>query len=278
MKNIIIPTDFTEASYHTISYGIALAKALHTERIILYHAYQSYVPGDPDFGLVMPADVETYKALSEEGMEKVKTTFKNQLLSSIQLLCENDYNIIENGIEEAAEKYKADLVIMNLSASSGLENALFGSTAISLSKTSKTPVLIVPADAKFTQFNKALLAIDMADAEKTTPIAAIKNFLAATNAQVDVLHVALNDKNSEENFDKQVQFLKSALNSFNVQFHFEKGDHLREVINNFAAQHQSDIIIMIPKQHGWFQSIFRHSYSKEIVFHSHIPVLAIHEK
>ena len=277
MKSILIPTDFSEAGYNTTAYGIALAKALNTERIILYNAYQPYIPEDPEYAPVLAIDAGAYKAISEEGMEKMKNTFQHEIPASIELICESDYNIVEHGIEEASEKYNAELIVMNLTSTGDLANILFGSTAVSLSKHSTVPVLIVPEKIKFSSLQKILLAIDLKQSKKTTPLDEIRKMLDASKAQLDVLHVSLHDKDSEDSFEEDIEFLKTSLGNYNTQYYFEKGNDLTETINAFAAQHHSDMIIMIPKKHGWFESIFRHSDSKAIALHSHVPVLAIHE-
>src|SRR5262245_9372259 len=40
MKNLLIGTDFSEASVHAAKYGCILAKQLNAEKIILLHIYQ----------------------------------------------------------------------------------------------------------------------------------------------------------------------------------------------------------------------------------------------
>ena len=277
MKSILIPIDFSPAAYNTAAYGIALAKTLNAERIILYNAYQPYISEDPEYTPLIASDAIAYKAISEEGLEKMRTTFQNEIPASMELILESDFNIVEQGIEEASEKHNAELIIMNLTSTGNLANALFGSTAISLSKHSKTPVLIVPEDVKFSPLQKVLLALDLKQSKQTTPVDEISKILDALNAQLDVLHVSLHEKDTTPDFEDDIEFLKTAFSKYNSQYYIEKGSHLTETINAFAAQHHSDMIIMIPKKHGWFESIFRHSESKAIVLHSHIPVLAIHE-
>ncbi|MFT4155682.1 universal stress protein [Parafilimonas sp.] len=277
MKSILIPTDFSDTSYHTISYGIALAKALSTEKIVIYNAYQPYVPEDPEYNPVSLSDLELYKEIGEQGMQKIKDVFQGGMPSSIELICEVDYNVVESGIIEVSEKYNAGLIIMNVSSTGALENLLFGSTAVSLSRHSKIPVLIVPAEAKFTKLDKMLLAIDLKNTKTISPIPHIRQLLDITHAQLDALHVLVHEKDTEEVREEDIEFLKTNFAGYKTQYFVEKAHTLTDGINDFADEHQSDMIIMIPKKRGWLESIFRRSESKAIVFHSHVPVLAIRE-
>jgi hypothetical protein len=38
-----------------------------------------------------------------------------------------------------------------------------------------------------------------------------------------------------------------------------------------------DLIITIPKKMGWFDSLFRRSHTKMLAFHSHVPLMVVHE-
>ncbi len=277
MKNILIPTDFSDASYRTIAYGIALSKTLNAEKIIIYNAYQPYISEDPEFKPVLLNEIDMYKEVSEQAMQKIKDTFQEKIDPAAQLICEVDYNVVEGGIIEASEKYNAGLIVMNVSSTGALENLLFGSTAVSLSKHSKIPVLIVPAEAKFTKLDKILLAIDLKNTKTTTPVNHIKKILDITNAKLDALHVLVHEKDTDNVKEEDIEFLKTNFAGYNTQYYIEQAHSLTEGINDFADKHQSDVIIMIPKKRGWLESIFRRSESKIIAFHSHIPVLAIRE-
>jgi nucleotide-binding universal stress UspA family protein len=41
--------------------------------------------------------------------------------------------------------------------------------------------------------------------------------------------------------------------------------------------HPIDMLIMLPKKHSFFASLFHKSQSKEMAYHSHIPLLALHQ-
>jgi nucleotide-binding universal stress UspA family protein len=47
-------------------------------------------------------------------------------------------------------------------------------------------------------------------------------------------------------------------------------------VTDFVEQHQADWVIVIPKDHGFFSSLFATSHTTRLAFHSQIPVLAIH--
>ena len=278
MKSIIVPTDFSSASYNTARYAIALAADLSADKIVLYNAYQPYIPEDPEYNTILTQDISEYKTISEEGLIKMKSTLQAEAPSSLQLDCESDYSMIQAGIESACKKHNAVLVIMGVTGTgNSIEEAIFGSNAVDVARHSKTPVIIVPSAAKYSGLQKILLVLDFKKVAETTPVNEINSLLNATNAQLDVLHVEINDGGTEESVDNEKKILNSLFNNYEPQYYFVKGENFTETINQFAVENNSDLIIVIPKKHGLFESIFKRSHTKALAFHSHIPIMTIHE-
>ncbi|MBP8115830.1 MAG: universal stress protein, partial [Chitinophagaceae bacterium] len=50
-----------------------------------------------------------------------------------------------------------------------------------------------------------------------------------------------------------------------------------EAINQFANDKKVDMIIVVHKGQSLFSKLFVKSHTKKLVYHSSIPVLAIHE-
>lgn len=277
MNTILVPTDFSASAYNAARYAIALAKDLNAEQIILYNAFQPYVSEDPELGLPLQTDVEEFKKISEQGLAKMKDTLQNEIPSSIQLKSESEYNEITRGIIDACEEYNAELIIMGITvAENKLEEALMGSNAVDISKYSEIPVIIVPLEAKYAPLQKILLAVDLKKSGATIPVAAIKNILDATKAKLDILHVETN-AHDEVDPDKEKIILDSLLSSYHPQYHLLKGEIFTDTINQFAHENNIDLIIIIPKKHGLFEGIFKRSHTKQLAFHSHIPVMTVHE-
>jgi len=278
MNSILIPTDFSHTSYNTISYGIALAAALQAKTLVLYNAYQPFVSDDPAFDPILLNDISTYKSISEEGLEKIKTAFHSQIPSSIQVIYESDYNTIEEGIKNACEKHNTELIIMNITGEpGGIEEILIGSTAVSLSRHSKIPVLIIPQEAKYNGLKKVLLALDFKKLEQTTPAAEINKILDATDAALNIVHVEHNQVDAGKAFTSEKNILDILFANHKPEYHFIQGEAVTSTINNFADEIGADLMIIVPKKHSFLENIFKGSSTKKLVFHSHIPVLSIHE-
>jgi nucleotide-binding universal stress UspA family protein len=54
-----------------------------------------------------------------------------------------------------------------------------------------------------------------------------------------------------------------------------EGENFTDAMDNFIVQQQIDMMLVIPKKHGWLESIFRRSHTTRLAFHTHVPLLCI---
>jgi nucleotide-binding universal stress UspA family protein len=278
MQAIIVPTDFSPNAYNAAQYAIALATDFNAARLIIYNAFQPYIPEDPELSMIpLQMDINEFSELSRTGLMKMKEQLGPGIPASLQVEYESEYNVARVGIVDACEKYNAELIVMGISgAETKLEESLIGSTAVDVSRLSHRPVIIVPETASYNGIKKILMVVDFKKVEQTTPVEEIKKVLDATKAHLDVLHVEVNDNDSEKALEKEKDLFDSFFTNYSVAYHFIKGDNFTDVVNAFAVGNKSDLIIVIPKKHSLLEQIFKRSHSKALAFHSNLPVLNIH--
>ncbi|NCW87667.1 MAG: hypothetical protein EBV71_02100, partial [Chitinophagia bacterium] len=48
-------------------------------------------------------------------------------------------------------------------------------------------------------------------------------------------------------------------------------------INDFAIRNELDLVITIPKKHSVVERIFKGTSSKQLIYHSNVPIACVHE-
>jgi nucleotide-binding universal stress UspA family protein len=273
MKTILVPTDFSTTAKNAALYAIDLANQLHSSKIILYNAYQAPVVTEPTMPVMQMLDVDTLKKISEDSMKQFKSSFASSNNIQIETICE--YAVLPNAIRDICEKTGADLVVMGITGSSKFEEVLIGSTAISVVKHTKVPVIVIPPNAKCQQIGKVMLACDYKKVEETTPVMPIKKLLDATNAKFFVLNISGKQKGADT---KQEELISRMFSEYNIEYSYSNNDDFINGINDFAEANNIDMIITIPKRHGMFDGLFKESHTKQLAFHSHVPLMCIHEE
>ena len=67
--------------------------------------------------------------------------------------------------------------------------------------------------------------------------------------------------------------LDGLLKGYQPQYHFTENESFTAGINLFADNNQIDLVITMPKKHGFFDTLFKKSHTKRLAFHSHLPLV-----
>jgi nucleotide-binding universal stress UspA family protein len=164
---------------------------------------------------------------------------------------------------------------MGITGGSKVEEALMGSNTISVAKHVTIPVFIIPKGAQYKPIRQVVLACDFRKVVDTMPVTAIKNILDGTKANLHILNVS--EKPTKPNEEFESLLLQTLFEGYQPEYHFIHDTHFAEAINHFADTNAIDLIITIPKKHGLFEGLFRKSHTKSLAFHSHVPLMVIHE-
>ena len=261
MKNVIIPVDFSETSLNAARYAAEMLSGKSDASIILYNMYTH----DDEFEMA-----GTY-------LESLKKELLVKGDKEIECIVEKGDDLIDS-LERLSYQKTATLVIMGIAGKSPLKQKLIGSNTLKLAERDVCPVLIIPPDAKFNSIKNVALASDFKEVEMTTPVTYLKAVLDFFKPNLHIvnvnseIHVALNEELKQER-----EWLKGQFSEYNTEFYFITTFDFEETIEQFTADKNIDMVITVPRNHNFFQSVFKQSATKKLAFHSSIPVLAAHE-
>ncbi len=280
MNAILVPTDFSTTAHNAALYALKLAEQLGVKKLVLYHSYEIPITIDPLVPGIQMLDMESLQAGSAKGLENFKLQIQ-EFAANITIDKVSEYGSLSEGLDEVCEKVGAGLMVMGITGGGLLEEKLIGSNTISVAKHSRIPLIIVPANARFTGIEKIMLTSDFDKADTTIPVESVKKIVAETKAKLFVLNV-------EEESDEKGNMTPSAimgesfamhtlLQDLNPEYHFSYSKNYVEAINEFAFEYKIDLIITVPKKHGFFETLFNASHTKMLAFHSHLPLMVVHE-
>lgn len=276
MKNIIVPTDFSETAKNAAIYAAQFAKQVQADKIILYNAYQQPVVTDPNMTPVELIDFNELKNISNAGLEHFKT-FLQPYSANIEIEGFSEYATLQNGIDDVCKNHNADAIVMGVTGGGTIDEVLMGSNAVSVARHSIIPVIVVPPGATFSSIKNVVLACDFKKVVETTPVEPLKHLLDETKAKLFVLNIDHNNKNFSADTRFESLMLDTLLQGYNPDYNFIDNTDFVEAINNFAVDKNIDLIVTIPKKHGFFEGLFKRSHTKQLAFHSHIPMMVLHD-
>lgn len=275
MYSILIPTDFSESCFNAAKYAIGLANQINSNKIILYHAYGVWNIADPLNGYEQTTISAKY---SNESMEKL-IDFKNRLLPFAENIDIEAYQSTDNladGLNNVCSITGANLIIMGLhDDGSVIKQTLSGHHIIDMAKHTVCPVILVPSKANFERIEEILLSSNFKEQEIRNATNHIANLTAITGAKLYVAHVQ--SPHNHQLHEKEETAVMMELASSNPHFYTLQHEDYIHAINDFAQEKEVDLLISISKRHSWFSGFFHKSHTKTLAFHSHLPLMILHD-
>jgi nucleotide-binding universal stress UspA family protein len=274
MKTIIVPVDFSTTSANAAVFACKIA-AFYGADIWLYHTYELPVALG-EFAYPVFDMAEMQKAADGE-LAIFKGNILQQVESPITIHTLAEMNTLQDGLNELCENKKPDLVVMGISGKNALTQLLVGSNTIRAIHTIKYPVLVIPPLAAFTPIRKIGFACDFEKIQQNTPIPLLKKIVIDFNADLHVLNVDFNNTNFNEDTLNERFALNEMMGDIKPAYHNIESEDITEGINWFANKEKLDIIVVIPKKHTLVQKMFIRGHTKDLLYHTHLPILSIHQ-
>lgn len=274
MKTIIVPVDFSTTSANAAEFASKLA-AFYGADLLLYHAYEIPIALSEFAYPVFDVTEMQKAALHELEILKENTLAKLKYSININLLAEK--NVLEIGLEGICDEIKPSLVVMGLSGKNALSRLIVGSNTLKAIHHLKYPILVIPAKADFLPIRKIGLACDYKQVVINTPLELLKKVVKDFRAELHVMNVDFENKNFEPGMIQESVMLTELLKDLKPEFHSIEAPDVVEGLNTFAQMAKLDWIVVIPKKHTLVQKIFTTSHTQQMLYHTTVPILCIHE-
>lgn len=275
MKTFIVPTDFSDTSKNAARFAARLAEQVKDSHIILYNVFDKIETGSD--GSVVYNDHEGRKKIMELALASVRTDMIS-LAPGISISCfaEEEGSFIDS-LERLARHKEADMIIMGITGATPLEQ-VFGSNTLSMVNRNVCPVMIIPPDASFTGVKNVAFTSDFKDIDKTTPIAALRKVLDIFKPLIHVVNVdSEHYVELTEEYKAERAKLEVILAGYETEFYFMRQFDFVDAINLFVSDYKIDMLFIVPKKHSFLGGLFKSSYTKKLAYHSHVPLVAVHE-
>lgn len=272
MKKILVPTDFSEQADKALYVAAQLAKK-HKSEIFLLHMLE--LP----MGLADPARKGGNLPESLYFMKMANKRFKEVLdkpfLKGIKVIEMIQFQQTFEGINQAAQKYKVNMIVMGSHGATGFKEVFIGSNTEKVVRTSTVPVLVIKSKYDPFQIKNFVFASDFSP-EIT---GAFKQAVLFARKNKANLHLLLVNTPSHfyttENASRLISdFVKSAKPRLaGITTHIYNDVSVESGILNFANSINADLIGMGTHGRKGLAHFLNGSISEDMVNHSHLPVI-----
>lgn len=271
MKTILVPTDFSHVAQNALNYAIEVASKLGGE-LLLYHAYETNKKSGNKWGSFMDGQdqIEHLNEQMNSLAEKYEKILSNKGLSLQTKVVEQPVSSLFGTI---VEECAVDLIIMGSKGASGWEKMIFGSVATQALDEAKAPVIVVPPNKPHLSIEKALLSLDL-NHLYIDALAPFKELAGITGTSITILNID-NGKTNEEGLQRVKDFLKEIETNYTQ---VPLSESINQSINDIIDSNNYDLLCMIRRKKGFWESLFQKSITNTQVNSAQVPLMVLPQK
>lgn len=274
MKNILLPTDFSDNSINAINYAIDLFYNKECSFHILNVQKQSDFVLD-DF-MTESSNTTVHNTIAKDNKTKLKEFSEN--IKKEHPNKELDFNLLFDfdnlihAIKEAISYKNIDLIIMGSNGATGTREIIFGSNTLNVIRKVNCPVLVIPENYKFKKVNSILFSSEDCKAYTKQNTKLLQDLVKENKATLSVADVSFLSKNTSE---------KSFLdNIFDVEYNYFK---IKDVPESMAVRTIIQLFnyeiyaLFINTEFTFLDRFLYTSKDQEISYKTKIPLLVLRE-
>ncbi|MEP2237605.1 MAG: universal stress protein [Maribacter sp.] len=279
MKNILIPTDFSDNAWNALLYGISFFEKTHcTFHIVHINAIDTNVSGEAAMYIAPEILEDTVLA---ESREQLKTLSKK--IEQLPLNVKHEfhfkaiYGFLTDQLKELVKKKNIDLIVMGTKGASGLKSVSIGSNTGNVTTKVACTLLAVPEDATYEKVEEIGFPSDLNLAYDITILDTIKDIVLLKKAALRLLYVSNKGEELNQNQSKIKNLLLDFYKDTACTFHKVTGKKIDESVQCFTESRNLDMLIMVAKNLNFLERILFRPTVEKISYHTKVPFLVIHE-
>lgn len=267
MQKILIPTDFSSVADNATMYAIEMAAAFKSE-LFLYHVY---LMKRGDYDLDFSEEEQPFKKKIDLKMKKTKEKFEEIITQKELTINTKTYQgSIFSLFGSTVKKNGIGLIVMGSKGASGLSKVVFGSVAATALDISEVPLLVIPPKYPFQPLRHIVFAIDHKEFSPHL-LLPLQELAVKFGAKVTILNVT--DSNQKNKREKNIDL-------DNVETTYREipiSKSINESINIFIEKENCDLLCMMRRDKGFFESMYKGSITKNQVYNTKVPLLVLPE-
>lgn len=274
MKRIIVPIDFSEYSEYALETATILAKKNNAEVMVL-HMLEMSEAILTRAGTDMQMETMFFLKLAEKKFEEF---LKKDYLKGLKVIPIIKHFKVFSEVNDVAEEYGADLIIMGSHGASGIKEYFIGSNTEKVVRHSNIPVMVIKHNPILVDFEHVVFACDFSE-EAVKPYINATKFFNKLGSKMHLIYVNLPNEQfrSTLEIENKVHSFFKKVNGDSDSDHSVKyySDYtIEQGILNYANVIGADLIAVATHGRTGLSHLLEGSISEDIANHSTLPVVS----
>jgi len=274
MKNILVPTNFSENCKKAEELGIEMAK-LYNSEIHFFHLINTpvnWVELDKEKEKRYPETVKQI-GIAKASLRELEKKAERQGLECRTFL---EFDGGQANILKHSGHFHHDFIVTGSSGTRGGIRELMGSNVEKIVRKADVPVVVVKDEEVSFPFKDIVFVSDFLQ-DVSDAFKQVISIAEKCGAHIHLLRVnTQTDFNSiEQGLDPIKEFLKKFPDLDNLSMNVYNEPDVETGINNFLKYRDADLIAMCTHGRTGFLSLFSKSIAEGVTNHSELPVMTI---
>ena len=281
MKNILIPTDFSDNAWNAIFTALKLYKDVKCKFIFL-HAFEPKAmnmlgrKSQQRLGVIY----DSLAQHSAQELDKILTYINKNHHNpnhSFETISRSD--TLEESVMELVSVRDIDLVIMGTQGATGAKEIFMGSNTVKVLRQLKNiSILVVPNVFKIQKLKTLVLPTDYTRKHEKFELLPVMELSKLWNTAIQVIHLGeefvLTDVQKTN-----IKILEERLAGSNYSLHnLGMEANINKSIEKYVNDTKADLLAMVRYRHTFWERIIGEPIIKKVAFHSMVPVLFLPEQ
>lgn len=284
MRKILFPFELDNPIYReAYIYGIKFARRINAELIVL-NVFKVEVDND--------ITEEKYSRLKKQNWFKAyneickynKYYLEDHAKTTTDLKIKFNYRFVNgifmNEIKHIAREEDVDLIVLPISDGKEFNKRQLKIIRDNIFEKNRTSLLVVPFGCEYRSIKNIVFAIDLKQLNNYQQyIHDVVSYARTFDSNIHFIHISSREKAEDLSKSDTHRMLMQIIHK--NERHTFKSLHGKKVIdsvNQYVAESNADILVVIKQQHFFLESIFHESLSNEVSLNSKVPVLVMREK
>ena len=280
MKNVLIPTDFSNNSLNAFEFALNFFK----DETINFHFLHVVIPENfesqqtqyfSSVNVLEKVDLKPSIKKLQSIVKKIRTANNNINYRFFTLV---DHGYFVDTVRKQISEKQIDIIVMGTKGSSKIKNMLIGSNTADIITKVKCTTLVIPENAKFKIPKQIVFPSDFSTSYSVQNLEPLLEIIERYNSSLIALY--LNNNKNEPIYSQQEinrEYFIDCFHENELSFHYISDKHLDEGIDTFNNSREISMIAMMAKKLNFFNQILFKPNIKEVTYHTDIPFLILHE-
>tara|TARA_R110000787_G_scaffold183014_3_gene295018 strand:+ start:2779 stop:3600 length:822 start_codon:yes stop_codon:yes gene_type:complete len=273
MKNVLIPTDFSENSWNAIRYALQFFKKERCSFYVLHVNKNSQI-------ISSKKDLEkeatkTSKKHLHTLLDRITAEFPENKNHKFYAL--SDTNLFISSIRKHIAEKKIELIVMGTKGASKKNKLIIGSNTTNVIVKVPCNTLIIPEKAKFEGLEEIAFPTDFSLSYGIEALQPLSDILEKNNALLHLLHISKKAVDLNNNQLENKELMKDHFSNQKHNFHFLINKEAEDAVQQFTDRKAIQMLVMMAKNLNYFQNILFDLKEDKSSYHTNIPLLVLHE-